>query len=71
MKLTIESTISIPLYEITPVGDENPKDENWYELNSTYNYYSRTNDTTIVSGKDYYAIRKIYMNVLSIKIEDQ
>ena len=38
--------------EVTPVGNENPASEGWYEKES--NNYKLTEDTTVVSGKTYY-----------------
>lgn len=42
---------------VTPVGTENPHDEGWYEQSGTSpNYvYTLTEDTTVQSGKTYYA----------------
>lgn len=48
-----------PEYEqVTPVGTENPSQEGWYEYDSEANPpYFPTEDTTVVSGKDYYKIK--------------
>ena len=39
--------------KVTPVGSENPHTEGWYELNGAV--YTLTDDTSVVSGKDYYS----------------
>lgn len=50
---TVTEVVITGVYnEVTPVGTENPKEEGWYELDSSG--YVLTEDTTVVQGKDYY-----------------
>lgn len=44
-----------PTYtKVTPVGTENPSEEGWYEIDA--GIYKLTEDTTVVTGKDYYEL---------------
>ena len=40
--------------KVTPVGDENPSELNWYEYDSLELKYTLTSDITVVEGKMYY-----------------
>ena len=40
---------------VTPLGTEDPSDEGWYELDAVSGKYVLTADTTVDSGKTYYA----------------
>ena len=40
--------------EVTPVGDENPSEEGWYEYSLTVGGYVLTTDTVVDSSKTYY-----------------
>ena len=40
--------------EVTPVGNENPSEEGWYEYSSQAGDYIPTEDTEVNSGKTYY-----------------
>ena len=52
MKIATQSKGAPHYDEVTPVGDENPKSEGWYELEGTV--YRKTTDTTVNENKDYY-----------------
>ena len=40
---------------VTPVGNENPKTQGWYEYIAIDGIYVPTEDTTVVTGKTYYS----------------
>lgn len=48
--------VVIPNYyePVTPVGSENPSSEGWYEYDEEHDNYILTEDTEVVSGKQYY-----------------
>lgn len=55
-------------HEVTPVGDENPSEEGWYEEQTigTSEVFVLTEDTTVVTGKEYYTMTTstIYYDVM-------
>ena len=52
LKINNSSYVTPHYDEVTPVGDENPKSEGWYEKEGTV--YRKSMDTSVDEHKDYY-----------------
>ena len=54
--VAIVSVPEVIYHEITPVGDENPSEQGWYEYDSVDDLYFLSEDTEVDSGKTYYTM---------------